>query len=125
MANNNFSTKLNPNDKLYTNVNQEYIYITKDKLKLALIESEKSLMDKKSWIAPFGIFVSTLIAILTADFKDLWFLSKDVWMAIFILICGVSCVLSIIKGIQAFSNRKDGNIDSIIQNIIREQNNKD
>ena len=124
MANNNFSTKLNPDDKLYTNVNQEYIYITKDKLKLALIESEKKMMDKKAWITPFSIFVSTLIALLTPNF-NVCILQKDVWKAIFIMICGMSVVLSIKKGIQAFSNRKGGNIDSIIQCIIKEQNNKE
>ncbi len=119
MGNNKITLDVKENDRIYQNTNQEWIVTTKDKLKIVLMESEKSLGVKKIWFTPLGLFISTLISLVSADFKN-WIISESVWKAIFIIVCIGSCIITLIYGIKAFMNRKSGNIDSIIENIIKE-----
>lgn len=119
MGNSKFIIDIKENDKLYQNTDQELILTTKDKLKIVLMESEKSIGEKKSWIAPLGVFLSTLIALVSSTFKE-WIFSADVWCAIFFIVCAISGIFALIYGIKAIKNRKLGNIDSIIENIIKE-----
>jgi len=119
MGNNRITLDVKENDRIYQNTNQEWIVTTKDKLKIVLMESEKSLGVKKIWITPLGLFISTLISLVSADFKN-WIIPESVWWAIFIIVCVFSGIFTLIYGIKAFNNRKSGNIDSIIESIIKE-----
>ena len=119
MGNNKFTINIKDDDKLYQNTNQEWIVTTKDKLKLFLMESEKALGEKKAWIAPLGLFLSTLIALVSTNFKK-WLFPAEVWHAIFIIVCAVSAFFVVKYGITAIKNKKSGNIDSIIDKIIKE-----
>lgn len=119
MGNNKITLDIKENDKLYQNTNQEWIVTTKDKLRIVLMESEKTIGEKKSWVAPLGLFITTLIALVSADFKK-WIFSADVWCAIFVIVCAISGVFALTYGIKAVKNSKSGNIDSIIDKIIKE-----
>ena len=58
MGNNRITLDVKENDRIYQNTNQEWIVTTKDKLKIVLMESEKSLGVKKIWITPLGLFLN-------------------------------------------------------------------
>ena len=46
---------------------------------------------RDAWIAPLGIAVSLLLALLTSDFHGEFGLSADAWKAIFIIALFLSC----------------------------------
>jgi hypothetical protein len=64
------------------NTDTSVIAITEDKLKLALIERRAILESRNAWIAPFGIFISILVTIVTTDFRK-FLIAAAVWEAIF------------------------------------------
>ena len=70
---------------VHVNVAQEYIVITEDKTYRCLTEWEKGVRLRESWIAPFSVLISLVLAFATADFRDAFGLPKDTWRAIFVV----------------------------------------
>lgn len=69
---------------VHSNLNQEVIKITTDKLKLILKDYLWQLEKKREWIAPLGIFITIVVVLSTTKFQDAYF-SPDTWKAIFII----------------------------------------
>lgn len=69
---------------VHSNLNQEVIKITTDKLKLILKDYLWQLEKKREWIAPLGIFITIVVVLSTTKFQDAYF-SSDTWEAIFII----------------------------------------
>ncbi|MCG9694965.1 MULTISPECIES: hypothetical protein [Vibrio] len=67
----------------YENLSHTKISISEEKLRLQLIEYEKSVRYKFSWGAPFGIFLTLITAILTTDFKTFLLLDKATWEVLY------------------------------------------
>lgn len=72
-------------DKKRTNTKSDLIEITEDKLENILLKNHKYLDLKTSWINPLSLFLTLLLAKLTADFKDFLEISRNTWEAIFII----------------------------------------
>lgn len=72
-------------DKKRTNTKSDLIEITEDKLENILLKNYKYLELKTSWINPLSLFLTLLLAKLTADFKDFLGISMNTWEAIFII----------------------------------------
>ena len=72
--------------KNYDNLSQEVIRVTKDKLKLALMEHLTHVDAKFRWIKPLGFSTTILLALLTTDFKDRFYLEKTLWQGMFLFI---------------------------------------
>lgn len=72
-------------DRITLNVSQFVIVTTEDKVRLCLDSYEKRSQNKFMWIAPAGIFLSLILALVTATFNDFMF-SGDTWKAIFVLL---------------------------------------
>jgi hypothetical protein len=72
-------------DKKRINTKSDLIEITEDKLENILLKNQKYLDLKTSWINPLSIFLTLLLALLTADFKDFLGISKNYWEPIFII----------------------------------------
>lgn len=75
-----------PISAVHDNLDQEVIRVTCDRLKLRLVEHLANVESRHAWVAPFGIAVTTLAALLTSDFKDLLGIGKAVWQALFLLV---------------------------------------
>lgn len=69
---------------IHSNLSQEIIKITTDKLKLILKDYLQSMERKKEWIAPLGIVITLVVVLSTTTFKEAY-LSADTWKAIFII----------------------------------------
>jgi hypothetical protein len=110
---------LNDNRNVYQNITQDYVIITKDKLELVLLKTEKCLSKKNAWMTPLGLFVSCLLAILSANFKDFIF-PANVWHALFIMTTCICFCWFCYTAYVSFRNKKKGNIDDIINKIIPE-----
>lgn len=73
--------------RVYTNVGQDLILVTTDKVRLCLGATLKRLEDRKAWIAPAGILVALLaVPITTATYQDVLFIPKESWKTIFIML---------------------------------------
>ena len=70
---------------VYQNLTQEIIYITADKAYRYLNDWRQKLEAQDSWIAPLSLSVTLLLALLTADFKDKFSVSKEHWASLFIV----------------------------------------
>lgn len=79
-------------NEVHSNVSQEVIEITSDKLRLILNEYIDSMSSRKEWHTPFSIFLTLLLVLCTTDFKQKWLLTADTWNAIFIISTILSCL---------------------------------
>ena len=89
---------------VHSNLQQEIIQITDDKLRLALDDHIRRREDGKSWIGPFGIMMAVIIAFCTAEFKMAWGIPAAAWQAVFIGVgiasAGwlINCVIRFFRG---------------------------
>jgi hypothetical protein len=108
---------LNENLIFRTNVSQEVITTTRDKIELVLLKTEKCLVEKNAWVTPLGLLVTCGVTLMTTDFKDAMGLDASVWNAVFIL-ATIACILWLIKTLYTrFKNREKGDINEIINSI--------
>ena len=103
-----------PDDwKISSNVEGRVIVITEDKLKLCLRDYEDALGKPQKWVAPFGLFVTLSLVLLTADFKKFGF-NEDVWCAILVIADLIFIRWLIISLINC---KRKPSIDTLINNI--------
>ena len=76
--------------KVHTNVSQELIQVTEDKLQLILVQHSFSLTKREAWIPPLSLLIPILTTLMTARFENYIF-PAVLWQAIYI-------VASIISG---------------------------
>ena len=74
-------------DKKMSNIKSDLIEITHDKLENILLKYLKNLNKTKAWSTPLSIFITVLITRTTTDFKNALGLEKQVWDAIFFILC--------------------------------------
>ena len=78
-------------EKVHTNVSQELIQVTEDKLQLILVQHSFSLTKREAWIPPLSLLIPILTTLMTARFENYIF-TAVLWQAIYI-------VASIISGL--------------------------
>ena len=81
-----FGDELSKNLTIHKNVKQEIIITTADKIKLVLINTREIMTSQRDWWTPFGLLVSFITTLCTADFKDAFGGTKEFWRAIFVLL---------------------------------------
>jgi phosphoglycerol transferase MdoB-like AlkP superfamily enzyme len=96
-----------------TNLPQDVISTTEDKLRLTLSEYLKKTERKKAWITPLGLSISLTLTLMTSTFKDL-ILSAATWKAIFVIAVIAALVWLIYSIVGAFQSVK---IDDIIAEL--------
>jgi hypothetical protein len=70
--------------ELYINLEQKIIVTNEDKVRLCLSEHLKKMQKKGGWIAPLGILIPIVLALIASNFKDFG-LNATVWQAIFVI----------------------------------------
>jgi hypothetical protein len=84
--------------KVYSNLGQEIIITTEDKIRLCLIEHLSRMEKKNAWVAPLGILLTIIIVFPTTTFREFLFLSADTWKAIFVM-AGLMAIVWLIRTI--------------------------
>jgi len=103
--------------QVHSNLEQQLIQITEDKLENILLKYIKSLNIKGSWVSPASIFITVVIAKTTATFTETLGLSAAVWEAMFILI-GIGSLIWLVKNIiSIIGNWGTSSIEYIICKI--------
>jgi Na+/pantothenate symporter len=67
-----------------TNLPQDVIATTEDKVRLTLSDYLKKTEKKRGWLTPMSLLISFTLTLMMSGFKD-WGLSADTWKAIFII----------------------------------------
>ena len=98
---------------VHSNLEQEVIQITEDRLRLTLNSHLKAAEDGNGWIAPLGIMLAIITSFVTTDFRD-FILKAPVWEAIFV----ISGCLSTAWLLYAISRARSApTVDSIVELI--------
>ena len=84
--------ELSKNITIHKNVNQEIIITTSDKIELVLIKTKESFTAQRDWWTPFGLLISFVTTLCTADFKESFGMSKEEWSAIFLVLTIISFI---------------------------------
>ena len=102
----------------YTNVRQDFIMTTEDKIRLCLIKYQNILKLKNDWIAPAGLLIALIVTLVVAsDFKEFLNISPEGWRAIFIVGMIASFLILLRSLYYIFINRKNNGIETIIQEL--------
>ncbi|WP_343626580.1 hypothetical protein [Flavobacterium lindanitolerans] len=88
----NVGDEIHNNSIIYTNVNQEIIVTTEDKIKLVLIKTRETLKTQRDWITPVGLFISFVTTLCTSEFMDAFNQDKHFWKAIFVILAIISFI---------------------------------
>jgi hypothetical protein len=67
-----------------TNLPQDVITTTEDKVRLTLSDYLKKMEKKRAWLTPMSLLISFTLTLMMSGFKN-WGLSADTWKAIFII----------------------------------------
>lgn len=112
-SNGRFSKVQAPIRNVHSNLDQEVIQVTEDKLRLVLNEHLTQVEKKNGWIAPLGIVITIVTLFTTATFKDAFFKAAT-WEAIFLLSGLLSLAWLMKAAYVAFSSPS---VDAVVEKI--------
>jgi hypothetical protein len=102
---------------VHTNLTQDVIVTTEDKLMLALIRQGEYIRAKRDWVTPFSVMLAVLASLAAADFKDFANIPAASWKAIFIVIGVSSGIWTLRCGFIALKNSKKGDNQEFINKL--------
>ncbi len=112
-GNGRFAQVQAPTKVVHSNLDQEIIQITEDRLRLVLKDHLELFEEKKAWHAPLGVLIAIVAAFVTADFRDAYFKAAT-WQAVF-LITGILSLVWLISAIYRAATSPS--IDDIVSKI--------
>ena len=102
--------------KVHSNLSQEIVKITVDRLQLIINDHLQDVEQRNRWGTPLGMLLTMLIVFPTTDFKILLGIKGEAWQAIFIL-SAVSTFFWLIKTVS--DAYKAPTVKDIIERIKR------
>jgi hypothetical protein len=112
-SNGRFAQIQAPTKFVHSNLDQEIIQITEDRLRLVIKDYLEKIEESKSWHAPLGVLLAIVAAFVTADFREAYFKAAT-WQAVF-LITGVLSLIWLIRAIMRTANSPS--IDDLVSKI--------
>jgi hypothetical protein len=119
-------SQLIQDSKVHSNVAQDFIITTKDKLQICLTDHKDDVEMKREWLTPLGVLLSILLTLLTADFRDAFGISKTLWFAFFFLSAlgfGVWFIIAFAKAVFSFIKswyyNEPRGLDAVISDIMK------
>lgn len=110
--NDNISNGLIKNIKVHTNLAQDVVVTTEDKIRICLINYLSKMEKKSTWVAPASILLTIVITLLTSQFNN-FYLNADTWTAIF-------TISAILSGLWLLRSLKNAFTSVKIDNVIDE-----
>jgi hypothetical protein len=86
------------------NTDTHFIGITEDKLHRILAEYQQSVVRSRDWMAPFGIFVSLVIALCASTFND-FILEAKYWRLVFVCVASIAAYVTLMSFFSLIRNR--------------------
>jgi len=100
-----------------SNVKSDLMEITEDKLENILLKHLKKMGVRKGWIAPLGLFISVILANISATFDQKFGVPASTWEAVFILAAIGSGIWLVASLLAMWLNWKESKIDFLICQI--------
>lgn len=101
---------------VHSNLAQEIVKITVDKLKLILQAHLENMERRRDWIAPLGILITMLVVFPTTEFKAFAGLKAEVWEAFFIMALVLTLGWLVKTGLSAY---RSPSVEAVIETIKR------
>jgi hypothetical protein len=112
-----FRDELSKNLTIHTRLNQEIIITTADKIMLVLKDTREVLISQRDWWTPFGLLVSLITTLCTAEFKTSFGMSKEFWHAVFILLALLSSFWLIKTFLKLVKNWGQDDLNKILERL--------
>lgn len=112
----NIKAKVSQSLKVHTNLDQHAWIILEDKVRLTLIDYQDQYKDIPDWKTPLSIFVTILIAIITANFKEFQIISSATLTGIVYTAAAVFLWFACKNGYNA-RKKKKMSIEDVIQKL--------
>ncbi len=109
-------------DKHRSNVKSDLIEITEDKLENILLKHIRKIGTRKAWLAPLGLFISIILANISATFTEKFGIPSSIWEAIFFIGAIASGIWLIASFVLMIVNWKESSIDYLISRIKNSEN---
>lgn len=106
---------------VHSNLRQDIICTTKDKLQLSLQSFQSAIEAKQGIFTYSGIFLSLLITQITSSTKDAFGLTAEVWNAIIIVALFLSGIATACSSVKFLSIAKNRDIDEICKRIMGQE----
>lgn len=100
-----------------SNIKSDLIEITEDKLENILLKHLKKMGTRRGWLAPLGLFISVVLANVSATFNEKFGVSASTWEAVFILALIASGIWLVVSIVLLWANWKESSTDSLICRI--------
>lgn len=101
----------------HTNVKQELVITTVDKLQLCLMEHRDHLASRREWLGPAGILLALVATLVAADFRPTLGLDAPTWHALFLLSALLTAGFMGVLVLRAIRSVRSGGIDALIDRI--------
>jgi hypothetical protein len=113
--NNEFGKHFTQKSNVHMSLSSDLLVVSEDKLHLCLRDHLQQIDARRAWQFPIGIFITSLLALVTTDFKGGLGLDGPVWKAVFVLLTVVSAVATAYFG--WFAARAKSDIKIILANL--------
>ncbi|MGE8217309.1 MAG: hypothetical protein ACN6RD_14025 [Stenotrophomonas maltophilia] len=104
--------------QIHSNIQQEIVEITTDKLRLIMGDYIKRAERRNEWQTALGILLAAVAALVTTEFKLAMGVEGGVWKSLFIIVAVASAIWLTISAIRSVRHES---IDSLIRRIKNEQ----
>ena len=111
-------------DRRRANVKSDLIEITEDKLENILLKHLQQLGRRKLWITPCSLFITLMLANLSATFENKFGIEGAVWDALFILMAVISGIWLIVSLVCMFCYWKNASLANLIAKIKNAEDDK-
>jgi len=105
------------NSVSFTNVGQNVLTTTADRIRLCLRDYEKALKAKSDWTTPLGTLIAFFASLVAAEFKPFLGLSADIWKSLFLVGALVSAGFFLRGLVRAYRLRGRADVEWIIKQI--------
>ena len=112
----NIKARVSESLKVHTNLDQHVWFILEDKVRLTLIDYQEQFKETSDWKTPLSLFITIVLVIISADFKDFPFISSATISGIAYAAAFFFACLALINGWKAYK-RKRVTIDDVIQEL--------
>lgn len=103
--------------RVFTNLEQEIILTTEDKIRICLMRHISRMEQKWRWLTPLGIALTIGIIFPTSTFHD-FLLPAETWQAIFVVSGAISVGWLVTAAVQAV---RSPSIDDVVAEIKRDR----
>ncbi len=105
---------------IYKNISPKIVVVDLVQLRNLIRDHDEAIKNSADWVSIMALFVSLVLANITASFHHFLGLSPDTWKAIFVICTIASAIWLIVIFIQRFRNRNTRSIDFLIKQLTDE-----